>query len=132
MLNPFPELLALGFFAPTILRIAAGAMFLYAARHHWEHREQIGSLHFPVVGRGNWIAWAAILFHFVIGLMLIFGYYTQYAAVLAAVGAFKGILLGKSYPDAFMFSRSTYVLLVILSLSLLITGAGAFAFDLPL
>lgn len=132
MLNPFPDLLALGFFAPTILRIAAGVLFLYAARYHWEHRARIGTIRFPIIGRGSWIAWAAILFHLVIGLMLVFGYYTQYAAILGSIGAFKGILFGKSYSEAFMFSRSTYVLLVAISLSLLISGAGAFAIDWPL
>lgn len=132
MLNPFPELLWLGFFAPTIVRIAAGALFLYAARHLWQNRETISSTTFPLIGRGEWISWSMIVFHLAIGAMLVFGYYTQYAALLAAIGAFKGILWGARYKDVCVFSRSTYVLLLAISLSLLVSGAGAFAFDLPL
>ena len=64
--------------------------------------------------------------------MLAAGYYTQIAALLGAIGAFKAFLFTKRYPEIIPFSRSTYILLIAILLSLLLTGAGAIAFDLRL
>jgi len=132
MLNPFPDLLVLGFFAPTLVRVAAAALFLYAGYIHWQRREAIGNISFPVVGKGEWIAWISIIFHFTVGTMLFFGYYTQIAALLGLVGMLKGIVLGRSYAQVFMYSRVTYILLAAICASLLLSGAGALAFDIPL
>lgn len=132
MLNPFPDLLILGFFAPTIVRVAAAAVFLYAGYLHWQQRDAIAGISFPIIGRGAWIVWFSIVFHIVVGAMLFFGYYTQIAAILGAIGAFKGLLFAGSYKEVFAYSRLTYVLLIAICLSLLLSGAGAFAFDLPL
>ncbi|MDZ4226458.1 MAG: DoxX family membrane protein [Patescibacteria group bacterium] len=132
MLNPFPDLLVLGFFAPTLIRVAAAALFLYAGYIHWQRREAIANVSFPIVGRGEWIAWLSIVFHLAVGAMLFFGYYTQIAALLGLVGSLKGVVLGKSYAQVFVYSRATYILLAAICASLLFSGAGAFAFDLPL
>ncbi len=132
MLNPFPDLLILNFFAPTIVRVAVAALFLYATYWSWQHRETIAHTSFPIVGRGEWVAWLAVLFHLVVGASLVFGYYTQVGALLGLLGALKGLILGARYKQIFIFSRTTYVLLAAICLSLLLSGAGAFAFDIPL
>jgi len=132
MLNPFPDLLVLSFSAPTIVRVAAAVLFVYAGYTHWHKREAIAATTFPIVGKGEWIAWLSIIFHFAIGAMLFFGYYTQVAALLGLVGSLKGLVLGKSYREVFVYSRATYLLLAAVCASLLLSGAGAFAFDLPL
>lgn len=113
MLNPFPDLLVLSFFAPTLLRVAAAAAFLYAAYTLYQH----GNKHGLVV---------ALLF--AVGAALLAGYYTQYAALAALV------LLALELWQRTMriLPRSTLLLLVVICLSLLLTGAGALAFDLPL
>ncbi|HVV15212.1 MAG TPA: DoxX family protein [Candidatus Paceibacterota bacterium] len=128
---PFPHLFDFRIFAPTLLRLAIAAMFLYAGYRHWKAREATAQLSFPLVGRGEWVAWLAVLFHFVAGLMLFLGYYTQIAALLGTLGAIKGLLLGKRYPTVFLFSRSTYFLILVICASLMLTGAGIFAFDTP-
>ncbi|OGC84440.1 hypothetical protein A3F55_00515 [Candidatus Adlerbacteria bacterium RIFCSPHIGHO2_12_FULL_53_18] len=132
MLNPFPDLLVLGFFAPTIVRVTVGTLFIYAGYIHWQKRESIGNIIFPIIGKGDWIAWGSILFHTAVGVMLVFGYYTQIAALLGGIGAFKGLWFAHRYREVFVYTRSTYILLAAICASLLLSGAGAFAFDLPL
>jgi len=132
MLNPFPDLLALGFFAPTIVRVVAGAFFLYVAYMQYQRRDEISKLNFPIIGQGAQFAWLAVAFHAVVGAMLFFGYYTQIAALLGAIGLLKGLWLNRRFPSMVILPRSTILILIAICLSLLLSGAGAFAFDLPL
>ena len=121
-----------GFFAPTLVRVAAAALFIYAGYIHWQKREAIGRMTFPVIGRGEWVAWGSVIFHVAVGGALLFGYYTQVAALFGTIGSLKGLVFAKYYREVFVYSRATYILLAAICLSLLLSGAGAFAFDLPL
>lgn len=132
MLNPFPELLMLGFFASTIVRVAAGLAFLYVAYTQYQRRGEIYKLNLPVVGRSVWFCWLAIIFHTVVGAVFFFGYYTQIGAIIAIVALLKGLWLNRRYPSVIILPRSTILLLIAICASLLLSGAGAFAFDLPL
>lgn len=132
MLNTFPDLLTYSFFAPTILRLFAAGIFAYGAYYAWQHRARIAHLRFPIIGQASWVGGASAVVHAAIAGMLGTGYYTQVAAILGALGAIKGYVYAKRYPELFPFGRSTYVLLLAILLSLLLTGAGALAFDLPL
>ena len=132
MLNPFPDLLVLGFTAPTLIRVAAAALFLYVAYMQYQRRDEISKLNFPIIGRGAQFAWLAVTFHTVVGAMLFFGYYTQIAALLGIVGLLKGLWLNRQYPTMTILPRSTIFLLIVICASLMLSGAGAFAFDIPL
>jgi uncharacterized membrane protein YphA (DoxX/SURF4 family) len=132
MLTPFPSLLIFSFTAPTLLRIAAALVFAYLAYRHYQNRAHIAHISFPIVGRGEWVAWFAIIIEAGVALGLFFGYYTQYAALLGAIGALKQIIWRGKYPGFFWLTRSAAFLLLVICLSLLLTGAGAFAYDLPL
>ncbi|HVU79974.1 MAG TPA: DoxX family membrane protein [Candidatus Paceibacterota bacterium] len=130
--NPLPQLLDFRIFAPTILRLALALLFIYAGYRHWKMREETAKIVFPVVGQGEWVAWVAAAFHAAVGLMLFFGYYTQIAALLGILGSLKAFFFARKYPAVFFFSRSTYVLILAICLSLMLSGAGRLAFDLPL
>ncbi len=132
MLNTFPQLLVFGFFAPTLLRLVAAGIFLYTAHYHFKHREQITHTRFPIVGARAWVAWVALLVEALVGLGLLVGYYTQIAALVGAIIALKQLVWHSRYPGFFFFSRSTSLLLLVVMLSLLLTGAGAWAMDVPL
>lgn len=132
MLNPLPNLLTYSFFAPTLLRIAAACVFFYLAYYHFQNKEQISRIRFFIVGEGAWIAWLAVLIEGIIGTALLLGYYTQIAALVGAAVALKNIVWSGMYPSFFMLSRGTAILLLTICLSLLVTGAGALAFDVPL
>ena len=132
MLNTFPHLLVLGFFAPTLLRMVVACLFFFASYSAYKHRDAAAQLRFPLIGTAPWAGGFTMLMYVAIGLMLLLGYYTQIAALLAGLTSIKGLLFCKRYEPLFPYSRSTYVLLLAICLSLLVSGAGALAFDLPL
>lgn len=132
MLNPFPELLALRFFAPTLLRLVAALLLFYTAYVIFQKRDEVAHIRFPIIGKVPGVAGIASVIYTVLALMLTAGYYTQIAALLAGIGSLKSLFLIKRYPALVPLSRSTHVLLFVLFLSLLISGAGAYAFDVPL
>lgn len=132
MLNPFPELLVYSFFAPTIIRVAAALAFFYLATLHYKRREEIGRTHFVVVGAHGWVVWVMIVFEAAVGLALLLGYYVQIAALLGALAALKSLIWKRRYPQAFPLSNVASFLLLVICLSLLLSGAGALAYDLPL
>jgi len=68
----------------------------------------------------------------VVALLLIVGLFTQIAALLGIVIALKMLWFGETYPRFIHHEKATYLLLLVILLSLLVTGAGAFAIDLPL
>jgi hypothetical protein len=132
MLNPFPDLLNFSFFAPTLLRIGVALVFLYGAYVQHARLGELSQLRLPLGLRGAWIIWLSIIAHGVIGVMLLVGYYTQVAALLAMLGGIKGVVYAKKYPRLFPLCRLEYAFVILISLALLLTGAGAFAYDLPL
>src|SRR5690349_12653183 len=113
MLNTFPQLLVLGFFAPTLLRLCVAVAFLYVAYKQYKRRNEIAHLHFPIVGKGEWIPWLAILFHGVLGLMLLLGYHTQIAALLGALGLLKGLWLNRRYSAVVVLPNSAVIILFV-------------------
>lgn len=132
MLNTFPDLLALGFYAPTLIRVAGALAFFYIAYVQFGRRADIARMHFPVVGETSWAAGVSIVFFVVVGAMLLCGYYTQIAAILSVLALIKCFVLKKWYPGLIPLSRSSLLLLAVMCLSLLISGSGALAYDLPL
>lgn len=133
MLAFFPELLFLAPFAITLLRLTVAVSVLYIAYVHWQRREEIGAMRFPIVGSvGAWFIAFGSLIEAIIGAALFIGYATQFAAILAFVMAFKHVIYAKKYPRAIPLCRADYVYLMVMSFALLLLGAGALAFDLPL
>jgi hypothetical protein len=133
MLNPFPQLLVFGFFAPTLLRVAVAITQWYIAYALFQNKKEIIATTLPIVGKpGEWMCWLAVLITGLIGVALFFGWETQWAAILGVVIALKHGIGARRYHAIVPLSRSTYVLLGIICLSLLVTGAGALAIDLPL
>jgi uncharacterized membrane protein YphA (DoxX/SURF4 family) len=132
MLNTFPQLLTFSFFAPTLLRVFVALVFFGIAYMQYARRDELAQTRYIVVGRGAWIPRASVLAHAVLGLMLLLGYYTQVAALLGALASLKGLIWAKRYPHFFPLCRVDYLFVLVILLSLLLTGAGALAFDLRL
>ncbi len=132
MVTTFPQLLIYGFFAPTLLRITAGITLFFLAHSFWRERAEIIKIIFPIIGRmPRWLVWFSILFEVAVGIALVVGYGTQVAAILGIITALKHLFWWKRFAHLLPFSRSTYYLLAVICISLLFTGAGALAFDLP-
>lgn len=124
MLNPFPDLLALGFFAPTLLRLAVALSFGATAWAHYARRTELANL-------GIWL-WVAIMVEVAVTISLALGAYTQLGALAALILSVAYAVYAKKYARAVPLCRGEYILLAIISASLLVSGAGAFAQDLPL
>jgi uncharacterized membrane protein YphA (DoxX/SURF4 family) len=132
MLNVFPTLLNYTVFAPTLLRVAAALVLFYMAYNHFNNKEHIARTRFPIVGEGAWIPWTALIVELLVALGLFFGAWTQVAALLGALIGFKYALWAGKYPSYFILSRTASLLLLVICLSLMLTGAGQMAFDIPL
>ncbi len=129
--NTFPSLLNFSFFAPTILRITAAVMFIYIGQHLLHNRKKVATVFLPVVGKPSERlvtlgGFATIL----IAFFLFIGFKTQLAALLGLAGALKFAFYLRGYPQLNPLSTSTNLLLAVLCCTLLLTGAGALAFDL--
>ncbi len=133
MLNPFPQLLNYTFFAPTLLRVFAALMFFYVAYALIQKRDVITSTPAPLIGKPTeWMCWLSATIITLTGLALFFGYGTQWAAIVGMIIALNNGLFAHCYQHIMPLARSTYILIFIICLSLLITGAGGIAFDVPL
>ena len=114
MLSLFPELLFLAPFAAFVTRVVAGfSIGLIAYRH--------------VVRPSNALRSLGII-EGIIAILLVAGAYTQAAALAGAITIAVSLFI----VNYRVLPRSTLALLLIMSLTLVITGAGPFAFDLPL
>jgi uncharacterized membrane protein YphA (DoxX/SURF4 family) len=123
MLNPLPQLLDFSFFAPTLLRGAVAVAILA-----FSYRD----LAQPNL---TWHKKIFALLEIAGSLLLIVGAYTQITAmILIALTLFRMVFVknnaGVCPADG---HRSIHHLIIIIILiSLLLTGAGLFAFDIPL
>ncbi|MEX0652200.1 MAG: DoxX family protein [Candidatus Paceibacterota bacterium] len=134
MLSIFPSLLIFGIFAPFILRVVVGAYLLHIG---WGHlttqRETLVEKLYARLGSPTtiFIVFGG-LFEVVLGLFLIAGFLTQVMALLGGLYALKLLWFKKEFPVLVPHERIFYILLFAIFLSLLLTGAGAPAVDLPL
>ena len=113
MESVLPQLFFLSFFAPLILRVALGAVLLYDARGL--SRSQKENKVFAL----GWL---------ILGLAILAGFLTQAAAIVAILHI--GYLYLKNKESVFK-NPIVSVLAIAILLTLLITGPGGLAFDLP-
>lgn len=139
LLSTFPSLLAYGFgsyfFAPAIIRITVASVFVYLALTHFKTKKAVAhELTIPHISHETavWGAGILLLAELALGFALFLGAWTQIASILAALACIKAIILKKKFPAVYPLATLSYLLLAVMCLMLLISGAGAFAFDLPL
>lgn len=114
MLSLFPELLFLAPLAAFVIRVVSGLTIARIAyRHVFTPTTDI-----RILG----------IVEGIVAILLVAGAYTQPAALVAALIIAITLFL----PTYRALPRSTLALLLVMTLSLLVTGAGPFAFDLPL
>lgn len=114
MLSLFPEILFLAPFSALLLRLTLAIILAYAAWQHVAVRDiTVRSFSFVEV---------------VLAAVLFIGAWTQAAALLA----FVFLALHLMIPRLRVYASGTIALALVMCASLLVTGAGALAFDLPL
>lgn len=114
MLSLFPQLLFLAPFAAFAIRIALVILIVLAAWKHVAERDML----LKTLG----------VFEIAAAIALFVGAWTQGAALLAMLG----VALGVAYPKLRAYPISTVALSLVMLATLVVTGPGAFAFDLPL
>lgn len=134
MLNPFPELLYLSFFAPTLLRVAAAICIGYTAYYIFKRRDAATEVDLPIIGKpAMFLVWFVVGVNMLVAIALFFGYGTQIAAIVGGLIALKyGFFLPKRIQNIVPLSRGGYLLVFIICMSLLISGAGQLAMDIRL
>lgn len=133
MLSLFPQILFLAPLGTTLLRIVAGVYVLYIAYRVAADTEEYQKERFPIVGHApSWLLWLGAIITFAIGLLLVIGLYTQAAAILAGLTALKIAIVDRWYGRIMPLSTAAAILLFFVCLSLLVSGPGIYAFDLPL
>jgi uncharacterized membrane protein YkgB len=114
MLSLFPQILFLAPFSALFLRISLAILFANAS---WRH-----------VAQTNITTRIFAILEIAVAAALLAGAWTQ---AIALVGALL-IVIGLFVPSLRISTRSTALLALVMCFSLLVTGAGAVAFDLPL
>jgi uncharacterized membrane protein YphA (DoxX/SURF4 family) len=135
MLNPFPDLLSYSLLAPFILRVAVGLIFVDLGilifkdeKERWA--ESLSVLKIPNPKLATKIFGVVEIVN---SIALILGFYTQIFALILALFVFAETYI--EYKNSVLLKRRNFVfyfMLLTILLSLLLTGAGAFALDLPL
>jgi uncharacterized membrane protein YphA (DoxX/SURF4 family) len=125
-LNPFPELLSYSFFAPLFLRLCP-AISLWSFGSWAIGKDKIAILSkYAKLGRINTVMpWKLAILSFLVGGALAIGAYTQIASLFA-------IALFLSFASVGVIPKGWASTLVIIAFTLILTGAGAPALDLPL
>jgi len=134
MLNTFPALLSFGILAPTILRITSGLIFAYFGWLKLTKDKQSKIAFFDTVGLrpAKFFLYLVALTELFVGVTLAVGFLTQISAIVASFIMFVSILIKLMKPKALPNTTDFYILFFIVFLSLIFSGAGIFAFDLPL
>ena len=133
MLLLFPHLLNYQFLVPTLLRVVAGLFFAYIAYRMIVTREEITEQDVIIVGHiRNWMVWLSAFVTLVVGVLLFVGLWTQGATIVGMLISLKHGLGVKRYSAILPLSGGAYILLFVICAAILFSGAGKFAFDLPL
>lgn len=132
MLNPFP-IQFLSLFAYFVLRVTVASLLVYLGFLHLKHRRELKDVlklsRFPY---GSFVAWAFPLGEIIVGLFLFAGAWTQFAALAVMAMSLKMLIMRSWFDHPAIPSKLFYFLLLGAATSLFITGAGTFAFDLPI
>ena len=134
MLNPFPEFLNYALLAPLILRLVVGLIFLDLGLLKFKSEKERWLASFDTLGLRPADLFVPLygLLQVLGGLMFIAGFYTQVAALFFVLSTGAELYVEWRAREVLKRDMVFYLLLFVISLSLLLTGAGAFAIDLPL
>ena len=132
--NLFPELFNLSILAPIILRLVLGFIFvnLGSLKLGKEKPGWINSLKILGLKPAGFFVGLLGIVEIIGGLSLIAGAYTQLSALVLAIISLCELFI--EYREESILKRDFvfYLLLSAVCLSLLLTGAGLFAIDIPI
>ena len=129
----FPQLFFLApEFVPVLFRITIALSILYIVSVQYKRRVTLEEMRIPLIGKVGGLLWLLLAIELVLAAMFLFGYYTQFAALVGLVLSAKHYMFAKRYPAAIPLPRAAYVYIFVICIALVFMGAGAFAMDVPL
>lgn len=134
MTNPFPELLTFSLLAPTLLRLTLGIFIILLGYTKFKNPHKGVADFFEALGFKPSVYYvkALAVTEIVMGVALFMGFLTQIAALIIAVITFVSFIITIRHPETGLEKSSLYALFFVISISLVLTGAGLLAIDLPL
>jgi len=114
-LSVFPQLLTYVLIAPTLLRLVIGAFLVLAGLERYKKT----------------FKWASIVY-ILSGLFVFIGLYTQVASIIGLIVIVFDYYIEGKKSSLTKDKKIIYIFAGIILLSLMFTGPGFFAFDLPL
>lgn len=133
MFNTFPDLLAFSFFAPVFLRLALGIPFILLGYRTLFKNHEILANYFSKrnLPLAKILATKVGLIELITGILITIGLLTQISVLLTIC---LSVLLINIEEKKIRLNQSNAMFYVFIgiSLALLFTGAGVFAFDIPL
>ena len=134
MLNTFPNLLTFSLLAPVILRVVLGLIFINLGYVELTSEKKRWVAFFETVHLKPATIFVILmgLIEIIGGFFLIAGFLTQITALIFSIITFGEFYA--EYREETLLKRDLifYLLIFAISLSLLFSGAGLFAIDLPL
>ncbi len=130
MLNIFP----IQFLAPLayfLLRLCVGIILIRLGVRHLENRNR-ATINMNVSSASKVLFVSMGITELLAGILILLGAYTQIGALIALASTSIQLLRPRAFTYLGYPSRMFFFLLLTSLASLFITGAGAFAFDLPL
>ena len=124
ILNPLPELLSFSFIAPLFLRLVVGIYFLEKIYPLFYAKKKKGKNENILKGIAGVEGLAA--------LAVIIGFYTQIAVLVLIVATIINLALKTKKGGLKKEEMQLSVFVLVTLLSLLVTGAGFLAIDMPL
>jgi uncharacterized membrane protein YphA (DoxX/SURF4 family) len=132
MPNIFP-IQFLSLLAYACIRICIGFILIILARRNIKNRAVLMKVFsFSFFPYGAFFVWYLSLIELILGLLFIFGFLTQIAAIFLMILCLKFIIMYRRFDHPLLPKRLSYILLFVCAISLFITGAGAPAIDLPI
>ncbi len=123
----------LALFGYAILRFVVGLVWCHLAlRHYSERHDILPTLNLPLIPFKRTSLFGIIVIEFICGFLFLIGLFTQVAAIITAIWCIKLLVLRFVFSHKSFPSGITAVLLLAISVTLFITGAGIPAFDLPI
>lgn len=134
MLSIFPELLTYQMFAPLLLRVVLGLILINLGYLKFNKEKARFHLLFQTLGWKPKEFWTKVFgtIEMVGGVALIVGFWTQIAALVFVIINFAELFIETKEASLLKRDAIFYLLIFIIALSLLFTGPGFLAFDLPL
>lgn len=131
MPNIFPQALAFGEFAPFVLRVILGVVFIAHGypKLFKNFSETAGFFESIGIRPGKFWVFVVGSVEFFGGIALILGFATQLAALLIAINMLVAIITVKG-KQGFVNGYEFDLTLLVIALSLIVTGPGAYAIDL--